>query len=128
MWPVLAAVTALGGCSEHKLGGNLTVNGTASPVAGCRTSAAETWGEVILASGARLRMIDKPKSGSGDGQYRFELYPADGAGSRGIDLACNRTSHSWRNINGRISGSATIDCTAPGTTVKGSFSFGSCGG
>lgn len=122
---MVVAFVALLGCT-NKLGGDLTLDGEKVEIESCRNGSIYGFRgvEVSAKSGARVRVAATPT-----GEAHVFVMP------KGADVgkelgACGSfqiadqksTVNDVRNVEGK----ASLDCSANGIAVKGSFTFENC--
>lgn len=122
---------ALVGCSEHKLGGDVEVNGRKASVISCRVSppGADRWAEVSTDSGHRIRLVQRSiPTGSSGTKTDTVVQVAQPRSPALVDAQCQVKVTTSKTINGRTSGSVTLtNCRAAGAVVSGKFTYGQCG-
>ncbi|MGE0551029.1 MAG: hypothetical protein AB7O24_21140 [Kofleriaceae bacterium] len=123
-WILGLIVVVVAGCS-NKLGGDLTIDGTAVTLESCRSG--QIYGfagvELVTTTGAKLRLVGNPDSTA-------NALVAIG-GPTFADLGkCgpiqNEPQSSTINNVRNVKGTAKLDCEAGGHKIKGSISWENC--
>jgi len=119
------SVMALGSCS-NELKGELSVDGETFALDSCRSG--QVYGfagvEVVSKEGAKLRLAQAP---TGEAVAFYIPKGQDTGVEIGICGAFKlSTQSSTINDVKNVEGKATLDCSANGHVLKGSFSFSNC--
>jgi len=122
--------TALAGCSEQKLGGDVEVDGRKTAVTACLVSQLgdEKWAEVSTDTGARIRVVQRSVATSGSNSKTETIVQlARNREASLVDAQCQTKVTMSSTINGRTSGSVSLgNCRTSGAVVTGKFTYGQC--